>query len=144
MTDLYDHSLHKTYQLRLNNETNIRENIFQALEDFKRLETDLTIYPQDQRSLYDNRFPLANNRIFPDLQISDYVMCINNYRENGNLFTVRYIHPSERYCEALLLDPNDNGQVWLLIISPSLETVEEVKKYSNVNLINDTVTNILF
>ena len=137
MSRYYDHLLHKTYQIRVNSEINIKQNIFEAMEDYTRFENDLTVYPENQESLLDNRFPLAGIHSFPDLQMSDYIMCINNYRENGNLFTVRFVHPDEKYSEVLFLNPNENGQVWLLIISTGVQMVENVKKYSNVNLSND-------
>ena len=139
MTEFYDYLLHKNYEQRFNNEINIKEKIFNAIEDFLHLELDFTVYPNDQYSLLYNRFPLAGNRTFPDLQMSDYIMCINNYRDKGNLFTLRYVHPEHKYCELLFLNPNENGQIWLLIISPEFKEIEEVKKYANVNLTNDTV-----
>ena len=144
MTEFYDHLLHKTYQLRLNTEINIKNNIFEAIEDFIHLEKDYTIYPRDQKTLLNSRFPLAGTRNYPNLQMTDYIMCINNYRDGGNLFTVRFVHPVQKYSEVLFLDPNTNGQLWLLVISPNLKVVEDVKKYGNIDLTNDTINNGIF
>jgi hypothetical protein len=144
MTSFYDHLLHKTYQLRLNSETNIKENILKAIEDWVHLVSDPSTYPSDQISLFNNRFPSAGIHSFPALQITDYIISIQNYREVGDLFTVRFVHPTEKYCEVLFLNPNEDGQVWLLIISPELKDVEEVKKYSYVNLISDTVEAVFY
>jgi hypothetical protein len=143
MFNPYNQILHRTYQERLNNEINIRENIFKAITDYKKIETDSSIYPLDQRSEFNIRFPLAGYRSFPTLQLADYMSSIDNYKYNGNLFTLRYVDNIEKYSEVLYLDPNDNGQVWFLIISPELKEVDEIKKYSTIDLTTGIVSNLM-
>jgi hypothetical protein len=144
MDSLYNHELHITYQHRINNEINIKDKIFQAIETFMSLGTDITEYPHDQDSLYNLCFPFANQRSFPASQLSDYVACLNNYRTNGYLFTIRYLHPIEKYSEVLFLNPNEEGQVWILIIGPELGEIEQVKKESRINLSTDIIEGIYY
>ena len=49
-----------------------------------------------------------------------YIMSLNNYRSVGILFTVRYVHPIDKFSEVIFLNPNDNGKVWLFVIGPEL------------------------
>ena len=144
MSDLYDHQLHKEYQHRLNNELNIKEKIFNAIDIHKKIENDDSEYPDDQDTLYWMNFPLANNRTIPELILSDYIMSLNNYKTEGNLFTIRYLNPEEKYCEVIFLNPNDDGQTWLLIIGSELGDIEQVKKGNKINLITGAVENIYY
>jgi hypothetical protein len=72
------------------------------------------------------------------------VACLNNYRTNGYLFTIRYLHPIEKYSEVLFLNPNEEGQVWILIIGPELGEIEQVKKESRINLSTDIIEGIYY
>jgi len=138
----YDHILHNDYQYKINNQINFKNNLFKELELYKKIEIDETSYPEDQYSLYSLNYPLAGNRSIPELSISDYIMCLNNYRKNGDLLTVRFVNPENRYCEIIFLDANDNGRVWLFIMAPDLGDVEEIKKYSNINLNDNLIENV--
>lgn len=142
--DLYDYILHKSYQQRINNEINIRGQIFTAINIYKQLETDETDYPEDQNTLYYTHFPLANTRNVPELGLSDYIICLNNYRTTGDLFTVRYVNPTNKYSEVIFLDPNDKGQSWFLIISPELGEIEQVKKGTIINLTDNVIENVYY
>lgn len=140
----YDHNLHNDYQYKINNQINFKNRLFKELELYKKIETDGTNYPEDQDSLYYLHYPSAGNRGAPELSISDYILCVNNYRKNGDLLTIRFVNPENRYCEIIFLDPNDNGKVWLFIVAPDLGDVEEIKKYANINLNNDLIENVNF
>ena len=144
MDVFYDYVLHKTYQYQINNQINIKEKIFQAMTIYKDLITDTSDYPDDQDSLYMITFPLSDTRSFPSLALNDYIICLNNYRTNGDLFTIRYVQPVEKYCEVLFFDPNDNGQIWLLIIGPELGNIEQIRKGTNINLTTDVIENIYY
>lgn len=130
----YDHRLHNEYQQKINNETNIQDKLFKELEVFKKIIQDETNYPNDQESISFLRYPLAGNRIVPELTISDYIMTLNNYKTNGYLFTMRYLNSDDAVCEVIYLDPNDNGQIWLFVIASNFNDIEEIKKYGNINL----------
>jgi hypothetical protein len=140
----YNHRLHNEYEQKINTEINIRIKLFKELELYKKIIQDETRYPDDQESAYYFHYPLAGNRTIPEFSVSDYVTASNNYKKNGNLFTVRFLNPEDRYCEVIFVDPNDNGQVWLFIIAPNLGDVEEIKKYANINLETGQMENVYF
>jgi hypothetical protein len=142
MSDFYDYILHKDYQYRINNQINIKEKIFKAIDIYKNLLIDDTNYPFDQDTLHVINFPLSDTRAVPALVLNDYIICLNNYRTCGDLFTIRYVNPTDKYCEAIFLDPNDKGQTWLLIIGTELGDIEQVKKGTNINLMIDDIENI--
>ena len=142
MSDFYDYILHKDYQHRINNQINIKDKIFKALDIYKNLLIDNTDYPFDQNTLHVINFPLSDTRTVPELVLNDYIICLNNYRTCGDLFTIRYVNPTNKYCEVIFLDPNDKGQIWLLIIGSELGDIEQVKKGTNINLMIDDIENI--
>jgi hypothetical protein len=142
MSNFYDYILHKDYQHRINNQINIKEKIFKAIDIYKNLLIDDTDYPFDQETLYVINFPLSDTRTVPELSLNDYIICLKNYRTCGDLFTIRYVNPTDNYCEVIFLDPNDNGQTWLLIIGSELGDIEQVKKGTNINLTIDDIENI--
>jgi hypothetical protein len=144
MSDYYNHDLHKEYEHKINKEINIKDVIFKALELHIKLIQDNTNYPNDQITLYELSFPFSNQRHVPELTLSDYVMCLNNYRTNGNLFTVRYLHPIIKYIEVLFLNSNENGDLYLFVISPNFNSIEQVKKNSNIALTTDTIEGIYY
>ena len=145
MTNIYNYILHKSYQSKINNQINIRDKIFKALDIYKKLITeDDTDYPDDQSSLYRINFPLSGTRSFPELGFNDYVICLNNYRSSGDLFTIRSVHPVEKYCEVVFLDPNNKGQTWLLIIGSELGDIEEIRKGVIINLTTDLIDGIYY
>lgn len=144
MSEYYDHTLHNQYQDKINNEINIRIKLCESLELFKKLQLDTSEYPSDQESLYEQHFPLINSRSVPELTMSDYIMALHNYRTNGYLYTIRFINPQNTYSEVIFLDPNDNGQVWLFIIGSELGNIEEIKKYSNINLTTNLVEGVFY
>lgn len=143
MADFYNHTLHKEYEEQINTKINIKDTIFEALEKHLKLSGDTANYPDDQDTLYQQSFPDTQNRTVPELTMSDYIMCLNNYRTCGNLFTMRYLHPIDLFCEVMFLDPNNNGKIYLFVLS-SNSIVEKVITYSNIDLTNDNVEGIYY
>jgi hypothetical protein len=144
MSEFYDHHLHKEYEKRINEEVNIKDKIFKTLELHIKTVSDNTNCPEDQQTSYEQIFPLANNRIVPELTISEYIMSLNNYRTIGKLFTVRYVHPIDKFSEVIFLDPNNNGKIWLFIFGPELEEIEQIKSYNSINLTTDIIEDMYY
>ena len=144
MTDFYDHTLHNNIQYKLNNDISIKDLIYQTIELHNKLILDTGVYPYDQISLYDQRFLPKDISAVPELSISDYIMCINNYRINGYLFTLRYLNPIDLNGEVMFLNPNDNGQVLLLIFGNNLDKIKQIIKGTSINLTTDTIEGIYY
>lgn len=144
MTDFYNHTLHNNFEERINKEINIKNKIFEALELHNNLFLDTSNYPNDQLTPYEQAFPLSNNRIIPELTMSDYLLCLHNYRTNGNIFTIRYVHPIDKFCEVLFLNPNENGKIYLIVISPEFGEIEQIINFQSINLITDTIEGVYY
>jgi hypothetical protein len=142
MGEAYSYELYKFYEERVNTEINLREKIYSAVKEYSLIANDQTIYPMDQFSQMEIRFPHGDIDAFHEIHMNDYILCIDNYRRNGRLFTFRYIDFDSQMSEIFFLDPNDNGQIWLLLFTPDLEEIIRVIKASNIDLNDDSVQNV--
>lgn len=143
MSDLYDYILHQEYEVKINNEINIKNDIFKAIELHNKLFQDVTTYPNDQQTLYEQEFPFAYIRHTPEISISDYIISLNNYKSCGNLYTVRYLHPIQKFCEVIFLNPNENGKVYLIVLNFEF-IIEKVIVYGNINLTTNTLEGVYY
>lgn len=116
-------------QLRIINNQNIMTDILNNIKKYKENVLDNTNYPQDQTRLLNIEFPLAGRRTVPTVECIEYMRLLEYYNSTGNLLAIRYIGNDEYY-EILLIDPNIKGHIWLIIFSPQLEKIEELREYT--------------
>jgi hypothetical protein len=116
-------------QLRIDNEKNIMMDIVNSINKYKKIASDNTRYPTDQESLLRMEFPHMGSRNVPTVEYPEYMKVLGHYILTGNLLAVRYIGPDDNYIEVLLFDPNEKGNIWLIIFSPELTKIEEVRLY---------------
>jgi hypothetical protein len=136
MAETYNYALHKEYERKINNDVNIKDKIFESLNLYLSVYDDTTTYPEDQVSLYELAFPNAYLHSMPIPVTSDYILSFKNYKETGNLFTVRYLDPHDSFCEVMFLNPNDERKLWIFFFTSKLEDIELIRCYDNDDLDN--------
>ena len=88
------------------------------------------------------KFPLSQSYLhIPEISNTEFNYIINNYKNNGNLFTVRYIPLSNYNFEILYLDPNDDNLLWLLVVNFETKIVDYVRKIINIDFDIDNMQN---